>query len=958
MRTHIGMSLSILSRKRFLLRVVLAFLALIAPLRATAQAYIPATAAFANSPICSDSDLSNDSDEARGNPEWKSVNGLTIDPFKHVLRDLPTILEGYVPFPPANESVNDQSTSEVSEEDIPWNHYTHDFTFKVVPDPSYLALLSSWVRFPGTSIAMSNLGGDGLTVCRNLGGAPSADASTCVVPPETCPDLTLGTICHHTEMEVEWENASLMDEGEGFQRIWGAEPEFVWPAAGDRIWVAGRWIFDCGHPGVPAADPQRQYVKYSTEIHPPRALVTFRLNHPALDSFPSPRVSAPNFPGPQSFLPVTGVPTTLPPDALNTGPTNVPVTEADVFVSGNGGGANDLCMILALNGSNCVYGHTNPVINIGNVNYVFDIYPPGTDYLHPLPNGTFPVTPPVSDASLQWRTVDHFSELPAHTCGGTDTSGCVSANPIYCLIDASTPPPNQSETACPLVSANRPTRLRMILPFVGTTANFFSQSILLGWDDVPVAGSLNRVVRNFNVTLHAFTIKENGESFLHDGDWRVFVNVAGQYRYIDPYFDRNAHGDNKCNGDALTNNGDGDCFLFDSTPWRVSVQDGTPIHVGVGGWESDPVDSAFCREYPAGLFCDPFGFGDGFDLAFENGDRIGTYEFDLQEQHNYQWMTPDGSNQVTTQSTSDGEQYKVEFRVAEIPAATPPTSAPLQIGDPHFNNFVSSTTPLILSSASADVAGFQYRSYRLGGPLPIYSSLLPFPVHWTYAGIVPSGLPVANVFLAGNDGPFLLEYSAENFAQLLEPRHSALLTLDNTPPHVSISSPKTQTYTHSSTLKLIYSASDGSGSGVASSIPTMDGQTNLPGGFALQSGLLIHLLTETTLGTHTFRVNATDNVNNAGASSVTFRVVASPKSIMSDVQQFRQAGAIKHASLANSLLAKLKAAAAELPAHCGAAANDYHGFINLLEAQNSTSVGAAAAAIMIADAEYLIAHCP
>src|SRR5713101_6464137 len=44
------------------------------------QQPIPATAAFDNSPICSDSDLTNNDDEARGNPEWKRVNGLTVDP--------------------------------------------------------------------------------------------------------------------------------------------------------------------------------------------------------------------------------------------------------------------------------------------------------------------------------------------------------------------------------------------------------------------------------------------------------------------------------------------------------------------------------------------------------------------------------------------------------------------------------------------------------------------------------------------------------------------------------------------------------------------------------------------------------------------------------------------------------------------------------------------------------------
>lgn len=75
----------------------------------------------------------------------------------------------------------------------------------MVPDPGYKHLLSSWVN----------------------------------------PDGTVGV---HTDVEVEWENASLMDEQESFQRDWGAVPEFVWPAVGDRIWIEGRWVFDCGHP--------------------------------------------------------------------------------------------------------------------------------------------------------------------------------------------------------------------------------------------------------------------------------------------------------------------------------------------------------------------------------------------------------------------------------------------------------------------------------------------------------------------------------------------------------------------------------------------------------------------------------------------------------------------------------------------------------------------------------------
>src|SRR5882762_3595096 len=111
--------------------------------------YIPATAAF-DSPGCSTSDLGNDIDLARSNPEWKAINPLSTraNPFPG---DQPTILEGFVLHPPVLHSW-DQSSAEVAEEDIPWNHYTHDYTFKVVPDPNYQQLLSSWVRFPGVLV--------------------------------------------------------------------------------------------------------------------------------------------------------------------------------------------------------------------------------------------------------------------------------------------------------------------------------------------------------------------------------------------------------------------------------------------------------------------------------------------------------------------------------------------------------------------------------------------------------------------------------------------------------------------------------------------------------------------------------------------------------------------------------------------------------------------------------------
>jgi len=854
----------------------------------------------------------------RGNPEWKVI---TLDPTQPTNLQPPTILEGFVSPQPSDQTSSSQSTSEVSEEDLWWNHFTHDFTFKVLPDPGYQHLLSSWVR-SGQIITNPGWTADFFaSFCTSEGGL--YNGTDCLIPDpgETCALDSTGRICHHTDMEVEWDHASLMDEKEGFQRIWGAVPEFVWPAVNDRVWVSGRWIFDCGHPG--SFDVDLSHVQFGSEIHPPRALVTFRLNHPALDSFPISRGSAPNFPAPQSYLPVTGVPAT----PLGTGPTNVPVTEADIFVTGNGGAANDLCSITAIP---CA-GHTGRIIPVNDRNYVFDIYPPGTDYLgfaHPRVNGTFGTGPPVPDASLQWRTVDHSEELPTHTCDNTDNTVCKTVDPIICLLDSSTPPPNQTETGCPAVPA-QPTRLRVILPFKGSSANYFAKTILLGWDDVPTPANSTLGVRTFKVTLHALTVKDNGSGCCNNSDWRVFVNVGGQYRYISRLFEANSDGTSVCGGaDPLTNNGNNDCYLFDTTPWTVSVQDGTPIHVAVGGFvarglEDSSSDIKLCRSTDlAGGCATPTDFDHPedepfFDLGLDNDDRIGTYEFDLNGP-DYKWILPDGSDgtgkSFTTAQFGCGVfsitgcslRYKVEFAVQEIAAATAPASAPLQIGDPHFNRFVTSVTPLVLSTASTDAEGFQYRFHLQGAPLPTYATV-PFPVHWTHADLQAGPPPSVPVSLnVGNpDGPYDFQYSAESFGNLLEPRHTAVLTLDNTPPVVTITQPAPTQYGHSAALMLNFSVSDGSGSGVKTVTSKLDGQTAAQFGASLDSGQTIYLYSM-ALGTHTFSVDSVDNVNNAGTSSVVFTIAVTPDSLKGDVNDLSALSCIDN--LSQSLIAKISAA--------------------------------------------------
>ena len=150
--------------------------------------------------------------------------------------------------------------------DTPANHYSHDLDFKILLDPEQEDLLS-----------------------------PENDDS----------------------LPIEWEAGIRPWEktGDGANPIF---PKWAWPSNGDRVWVDGNWIYDCGH-------PDEDSNLYRAEIHPARALATMR----------------------DQAAPLPG-----------TGLTPVPVTLTDLYISGNGGFApNQLnCgpdIILGPYGSTC-----------------------------------------------------------------------------------------------------------------------------------------------------------------------------------------------------------------------------------------------------------------------------------------------------------------------------------------------------------------------------------------------------------------------------------------------------------------------------------------------------------------------------------------------------------------------------------------------------------------------------
>jgi hypothetical protein len=184
-----------------------------------------------------------------------------------------------------------------------------------------------------------------------------------------------------------------------------------------------------------------------------------------------------------------------------------------------------------------------------------------------------------------------------------------------------------------------------------------------------------------------------------------------------------------------------------------------------------------------------------------------------------------------------------------------------------------------------------------------------------------------------------------------------VLVEDTLPPVIDIIVPEAIEYVHSATIVLDYTVTDIC-TGVASVTPTMDGSGMLAG-HGLASGQTIHLLTELALGDHTFSVDATDNEGNMSSSSVTFSIVVTPESIQEDVVQFYDLGDITQPSHGSFLLKRLEAAArAYHNENCNAAIGIYQSFIHTVEAQRGKTIDPVAADILIADAQFLIDHCP
>ena len=146
-------------------------------------------------------------------------------------------------------------SANIASNDTPANHDSHDMNFDIKLDLGQKGLLSN-VNSPNNSDFDDDTD-------------PGEDSD--VIEPE--------------EIEVEWETGIRPDEhsGDGENAIF---PKWAWPSIGDRAWVNGNWVFDCGHgkkighyeftPG-PNSVPYFVGAEYfRSEIHPPRAVAAMR----------------------------------------------------------------------------------------------------------------------------------------------------------------------------------------------------------------------------------------------------------------------------------------------------------------------------------------------------------------------------------------------------------------------------------------------------------------------------------------------------------------------------------------------------------------------------------------------------------------------------------------------------------------------------------------------------------
>jgi len=311
----------------------------------------------------------------------------------------------------------------------------------------------------------------------------------------------------------------------------------------------------------------------------------------------------------------------------------------------------------------------------------------------------------------------------------------------------------------------------------------------------------------------------------------------------------------------------------------------------------------------------------------------------------------------------DWENGVLNFPDLEDGASPDPTdpNAPalsLNAGTPKFQSgatlFVGPATPFILT-ATEDVFDTSQVDLRYRMTAGATSSGDFTQVNGTLAA--PSfGLPADAV-----EGPWIVEAQSEDLCHtfavespdvLLPGDTSLSVVLDKTPPVITITSPTATTYDTASLVPVTATADDGpTGSGVASLTATLDGNP-----VAIGSSIDTFLLAP---GEHTVTYTAADNVANTSTASVTFRILATPQSLLANLDRARAAGQFPGDPLFKNVRKHIAKALDEQAAgHLNSSFGELNAALSELEAgrnRNDGEVDPHVADLLIASISELIA---
>lgn len=165
------------------------------------------------------------------------------------------------------------------------------------------------------------------------------------------------------------------------------------------------------------------------------------------------------------------------------------------------------------------------------------------------------------------------------------------------------------------------------------------------------------------------------------------------------------------------------------------------------------------------------------------------------------------------------------------------------------------------------------------------------------------------------DGKYVIEVQAEDPCHTFAPGDgldpagpvaSFEYWLDTTPPKVTFDTPPFgMTFDTDDYSAVDYEVDDGpNGSGVASESSTIDGYQVLPGVVATSDGAVLDMY-QYYPGARTVTVTATDNIGNKGNSTGTFRIEATPDSLISNLNRARSEGKVPYLDVYNGLMDKL-----------------------------------------------------